>query len=77
VPRKKDQGRGRPVVGTQVNVRLSDDLLADLRWIAESFDADLSHVIRAILAEFAPVHMDRAREIRANRERARKAKGSE
>lgn len=77
---KKDQqprAAGRPAVGKQVNVRLSEELLSDLDYISKAYDADLSHVIRAILQEHAPAHVHRARQIRENQEAARKVKGGD
>lgn len=73
----KPRAVGRPPTGKQTNVRLSDDLLSDLEYIAESLDADLSHVIRMILAEHTPEHVHRAKLIREKQESARKAKGED
>lgn len=74
VPKKGQPRAGRPSIGRQVNIRLSDPLVADLEYIADSLDADLSHVIRSILAEHTPEHVHRAKQIRERQEAARKAK---
>lgn len=70
-------GPGRPTIGKQVNVRLSDDVVSDLEYVAESLHTDISHVVRAILAEHVPEHVQRARLIRERQEAARKAKGGD
>jgi hypothetical protein len=74
--KKKDQSspRGRPSIGKQTNVRLSESLIADLEYIAETLHTDLSHVIRVILAEHIAEYYERAKATRERSDRTRKPK---
>jgi hypothetical protein len=69
---EKPRSAGRPSIGRQINVRLPDDLLADLEFVCEALGLDLSNVVRMMLTEQRHVYLLRAREARQKLEEARK-----
>lgn len=73
-PKEKGDGdspKGREAIGKQIGIRMSDDLTADLKFIAESLGLEVGPLIRLIVSENIAPYLRRAHEAVEKRKAAR------
>lgn len=66
-----DEGAAPRKRSHPISSRVGDELFTDLTEIADGLEVDLSNTIRQMLKEIAPTFLERVRELRRRRERAR------
>jgi hypothetical protein len=65
------QSPGRPPIGRQLNIRIPDDIMKDLDYVGEALGLDYSNLVRTIISEQLHIYLERARQAKENRDRAK------